>query len=255
MPPSRHRRRRAASRTQRRTQPVASGGGFNSMWLLVAFAVIAVVFIVALLVPVLLPLLGNPGGNTGNANEYIPGIGRQVEIADSTDHFPNTLSITAVSPDGYLTTPPTSGRHWGQWVRCGFYTDPVPDERIVHNMEHGNIIVHYNFDDPAQVDRLKDAYDSIGQTGQWGVARPYDRIPVGAVALTTWGVMDGPWDASGDYTWDGATWQQTTPGVMDRPWDETDTARMERFFEAYSGKLGPEFPNGAPCTRGGVMNP
>ena len=189
------------------------------------------------------------------ATAYVPGIGRQVEIDGSTDHFPNTLSITAVSPDGYLTTPPTSGRHWGQWVRCGFYTDPVPDERIVHNMEHGNIIVHYNFDDPAQVDRLKDAYDSIGQTGQWGVARPYDRIPVGAVALTTWGVMDGPWDASGDYTWDGSTWQQTTPGVMDRPWDETDTARMERFFEAYSGKLGPEFPNGAPCTRGGVMNP
>lgn len=229
MPPSRHRRRSAASREQRRTQPVATGGGFNSKWLLAAFAIIAIIFVVALLVPVVLPLLGNPGGGTGSADGYVEGIGEQLEVGDSQQHFPDTISITAVDPDGY-TVPPTSGPHWDGWVRCGFYTDPVPDERIVHNMEHGNIIVHYNLPDAAQVAELRDAYDAIGQTGVWGVARPYDQIPAGTVALTTWGVRDGPMD-----------------GV--------DAARLERFFEAYSGKLGPEFPNGAPCTQGGVMSP
>ena len=229
MPPSRHRRRQAASREQRRTQPVATGGGFNSKWLLAAFALIAVVFIVALLVPVVLPLLGGPGGGTGSADGYVEGIGEQLDVAESREHFPDTISISAVNPDGY-TVPPTSGRHWNGWVQCGFYTDPVPDERIVHNMEHGNIIVHYNLPDAAQVAELRDAYDAIGQTTAWGVARPYDQIPVGTVALTTWGVMDGPIN-----------------GV--------DQERIERFFEAYSGKLGPEFPNGAPCTQGGVMSP
>ena len=167
---------------------------------------------------------------------YIDGIGRQVEVAGDVGHFPDTLDITAVVPEGYHTVdpddpsvaiPPTSGRHWDRWASCGFYTEPVPDERIVHNMEHGNIIVSYNLTDPAEIDALKAAYEAIDLTAAWGVARPYDGIAEGAVALTTWGVVDGP-----------------MAGV--------DAARIERFFDAYAGKLGPEFPNGAPCTQGGV---
>ena len=211
---------------------------------LVAFAAIAVVFVIALLAPVFLPLIGGGGGraDTGSADEYdeyIDGIGRQVAIAGDAAHFPDTLDITAVVPGGYITVdpddssvaiPPTSGRHWDRWASCGFYTEPVPDERIVHNMEHGNIIVSYNLTDQAEIDDLKAAYDAIDLTAAWGVARPYDGIAEGAVALTTWGVVDGP-----------------MVGV--------DAARIERFFDAYAGKLGPEFPNGAPCTQGGVMNP
>ena len=167
---------------------------------------------------------------------YIDGIGRRVEIAGDAAHFPDTLDITAVVPEGYITVdpddssvaiPPTSGRHWDRWASCGFYTEPVPDERIVHNMEHGNIIVSYNLTDQAEIDALKAAYEAIDLTTAWGVARPYDGIAEGAVALTTWGVVDGP-----------------MVGV--------DAARIERFFDAYAGKLGPEFPNGAPCTQGGV---
>ena len=173
---------------------------------------------------------------TTAASTYIPGIGRQVEVAGDVAHFPDNLDITAVVPEGYLTVdpddpsvaiPPTSGRHWDRWASCGFYTEPVPDERIVHNMEHGNIIVSYNLTDQAEIDALKAAYESIDLTAAWGVARPYDGIAEGAVALTTWGVVDGP-----------------MVGV--------DAARIGRFFDAYAGKLGPEFPNGAPCTQGGV---
>ena len=229
MPPSRHRRRRAASREQRRTQPIASGGGFNSLWLRIAYAAIAVIFIGALLIGIVIYAIPLGGGGTGSADGYVDGVGEQLAVPDDRGHFPDTLSITAVNPDGY-TVPPTSGQHWNGWVSCGFYTAAVPDERIVHNMEHGNIIVHYNLPDPAQVDELRDAYDSIGETGSWGVARPYDAIPEGTIALTTWGVRDGPME-----------------GI--------DRERMAQFFELYSGKLGPEFPNGAPCTQGGVMGP
>ena len=229
MPPSRHRRRSAARRSQRRTPPIATGGGFRSRWLLFAFAAIAGLFIIALLVPVVLPV--NFGGaGQGEASEYVEGIGIEAELAPSAAHFPDSLTIGEVVPNGYLTTPPTSGRHWNGWVQCGFYTSPVPDERIVHNMEHGNIVVSYNLTDQAQIDELQDVFDGIGLTNAWGVARPYDQISEGTIYLTTWGVIDGPMDV-------------------------VDKDRIERFFEAYSGKLGPEFPNGAPCTTGGVMNP
>jgi hypothetical protein len=229
VPPSRHRRRSAARRSQRRTPPIATGGGFRNRWLLFAFGAIAILFIAALLVPVILPV--NFGGSgQGEASEYVEGIGTQSEVSPSQEHFPDTLNIGEVVPEGYLTTPPTSGRHWNGWVQCGFYTSPVPDERIVHNMEHGNIIVSYNLTDQAQIDALAEAFDDIGLTNAWGVARPYDEIPEGTIYLTTWGVIDGPMH-------------------------EVDGDRIERFFEAYSGKLGPEFPNGAPCTTGGTMNP
>ena len=251
MPPSRHRRRSAARRSQRRTPPIASGGGFRNRWLLFAFAAIAGLFIIALLVPVVLPV--NFGGTgQGEASEYVEGIGLQTELAPSAAHFPDNLTISDVVPGGYLTTPPTSGRHWNGWVQCGFYTNPVPDERIVHNMEHGNIIVSYNLADQAQIDELEDAFDDIGLTNAWGVARPYDPgaedadgnelFAEGTIALTTWGVID-KWNVR--EVNDANNYRVV--GI--------DKDRIERFFEAYSGKLGPEFPNGAPCTTGGVMNP
>lgn len=232
MPPSRHRRRRAERRSSRRTPPVATSGGFRSRWLLISFAAIAVLFIVALLAPVVLPV--NFGGGQGEADGYVEGIGTEVETSEDRQHFADNFTIESVTGDeGYLTTPPTSGRHWNGWVACGFYPpeQSLPDERIVHNMEHGNIIVSYNLTDPTAVQELEDAFDSIGKTNLWGVARFYDQIPEGTVALTTWGVIDGPME-----------------GV--------DKDRIERFFDAYSGTLSPEFPNGgAPCTTGGVMNP
>ena len=206
--------------------------------LIIAVIILAVIgviaFVGALIIGIVIYAIplggGNDGsGSTGDTDGYVGGIGMLIEISDDRGHFPDTLSITSVNPDGY-TIPPTSGQHWNGWVSCGFYTAPVPDERIVHNMEHGNIIVHYNLPDPAQVDELRAAYDSIGETERWGVARPYDQIPEGTIALTTWGVRDGPMDT-------------------------IDRERMARFFESYSGKLGPEFPNGAPCTQGGVMSP
>ena len=245
MPPSRHRRRRAANRNQRRTPPIATGGGFRNRWLLFAFAAIAVLFIAALLVPVVLPLNFGGGPDAGSADGYVDGVGESVAVADSREHFPENITITDVNPDGY-TVPPTSGRHWNGWVSCGFYREPVPDERIVHNMEHGNIIVHYNLADPAQVDELADAFDDIGLTNLWGVARPYnpgeELFPEGSIALTTWGVRD-MWNVREVNDADN----YRIVGI--------DQERIERFFDAYSGKLGPEFPNGAPCTQGGVMNP
>lgn len=232
MPPSRHRRRRADRRSSRRTLPVAASGGFRSRWLLVSFAAIAVLFIVALLVPVVLPV--NFGGGRGSADGYVQGVGTQVQTSEDRAHFAENFTIAEVSGgEGYSTTPPTSGRHWNGWASCGFYgpEQTLADERIIHNMEHGNIVVSYNFTDPNQIQELEDVFDSIGKTNLWGVARFYDQIPEGTVALTTWGVIDGPMD-----------------GIQ--------KDRIEAFFDAYSGTLSPEFPNGgAPCTQGGVMNP
>ena len=146
------------------------------------------------------------------------------EVMQSRDHFPEPLKFSDVFPAGYNTVPPTSGPHWPQWSNCGFFTHHLPDELLVHNLEHGNIIVSYNFTDAARIEALRAALSTVPLAEEFAIVRRYDAIPQGMVAITAWGVLD------------------RMMGV--------DTERIAAFFRDYPGNTGPEFPNGLPCTTG-----
>ena len=229
MPESRRRRRRG----QAIPRGVRSGGSLtesrparkktNKLYL-AASAIVAVLVIAGFAVGGI-PLGGggNQGAGIGRYGEYQDGIGVQQELMPTLNHVPETENVE------YNTVPPTSGDHWDFWARCGFYEGGLPDERIVHNMEHGNIVVSYRLPDQADVDQLKNFMEGFDLAADWVVTRHYDKIPEGTVALTTWGVLD------------------TMQGV--------DEDRIERFIRAYAGTLSPEFPGrGAPCTNSGVMS-
>jgi hypothetical protein len=47
------------------------------------------------------------------------------------------------SPVAYCTMPPSSGTHYGDWARYRTYDTPVPWGYLVHDMEHGAVIVLY----------------------------------------------------------------------------------------------------------------
>ena len=68
----------------------------------------------------------------------VPILGELVEIA-SPEH---------VRPGGkatnYTTDPPTSGNHDAVPAQAGFYDVAPSDEQLVHNLEHGYVIVYYN---------------------------------------------------------------------------------------------------------------
>ena len=146
------------------------------------------------------------------------------EVMQSRRHFPRPSKFTDIFPTGYNTVPPTSGPHWSQWSNCGFFTHHLPDELLVHNLEHGNIIVSYNFTDAARTEALRAALSTIPLAEEFAIARRYDAIPEGMVAITAWGVLD------------------RMMGV--------DSERIAKFFRDYPGNTGPEFPNGLPCTTG-----
>ncbi len=135
-------------------------------------------------------------------------IGEPVPILSSVNHVPEGQRVE------YQDAPPTSGEHWSTPARCGFYTESLPDERIVHNMEHGNVVVSYNFANPALTTSLREALDHVDEFEDWGIARPYDKIPVGQVALSAWGML------------------HTMAGV--------NPGEIELFFEVFAGVLGPE---------------
>ncbi len=68
--------------------------------------------------------------------EEIPDQGRG-HIADGTVHDP------------YNSNPPTSGPHYDKPANWGVYTEPVTDDRLVHNLEHGGIWISYKDIDDA----------------------------------------------------------------------------------------------------------
>ena len=86
----------------------------------------------------------------------------------------------------YNSNPPTSGDHYDQAVRAQVYTQELPDENLVHNLEHGHIWLSYQDEtDTATIDTLTEIQS---QFPAWVVVshRPENDDPVVAAA---WGRM------------------------------------------------------------------
>jgi hypothetical protein len=48
----------------------------------------------------------------------------------------------------YNTDPPTTGPHHPQWAPYDVYPEPVEQLRLIHNLEHGGIVIQYGDDVP-----------------------------------------------------------------------------------------------------------
>lgn len=217
MPVSRHRRRRggATSRGSRSADSLSLSRPrrkkTNKLYLIAAITI--AVLVIGSFGLSTIPFGGGGSIRTGSSQEFVDGIGEPQAIVGN-DHVPTGQTVD------YASFPPTSGNHWTstETARCGFHEDGVRDERVVHNMEHSNIVVSYNLATEGEVDQLRQAMSDIGLANVWGITRSYENISVGQVALTTWGVID------------------TMDGI--------DRDRIDRFFDAYAGTIGPE---SVPC--------
>lgn len=140
-------------------------------------------------------------------------MGEEVPIMPTRNHIGPGQSVQ------YNSTPPTSGDHSEQWADCGFYDEGLPDELITHNLEHGNIVVSYNLAGQQEVDVLKSVWPDLQAAEQWGIARFYDKIPVGTIAVAAWGRLD----------------TITEVDVI-----RNSLNRIDQFLASYAGNLGPE---------------
>jgi hypothetical protein len=80
---------------------------------------------------------------------------------------------------------PTSGPHDSKWVEPGFYRTPQTPERLVHAVEHGNIVIYYDTPGDAVVETLDSWTGLYG--AQWSgiVVAPAPGLGA-AVVLTAW---------------------------------------------------------------------
>ena len=62
---------------------------------------------------------------------------------------------TGASHPSYNSSPPTSGSHYAEPAAWGTYTRELPDEQLVHNLEHGGIWISYNNISPEVKEKLE----------------------------------------------------------------------------------------------------
>ncbi len=85
----------------------------------------------------------------------------------------------------YTSNPPTSGGHSRRWVDAGFHDRTQTPSMLVHNLEHGNIVIYYDRLDDAVRAQL-DAWASMYR-GQWSGIVVTPKAGLGQeVVLTAW---------------------------------------------------------------------
>ena len=139
------------------------------------------------------------------------------------DHIPSFESYT-----NYNTNPPTSGPHWDVMnnprvpVACGFHDQQLRNERTVHNLEHGHIVVSYNVSDEDTRNALFDAVRDLPNWRRYVVVQPYAQIPQGQIVMAAWEYL--------------------------QRFDEVDPEGMKEFYDGRRGH-GPEGTAGLgiPC--------
>ena len=117
----------------------------------------------------------------------------------------------------YAQTPPAGGDHNAVWLNCGVYTEPVPNENAVHDLEHGAVWVTY---DPAQVSDDDVAKLEALLPSTYSVLSPYEDMDT-PIAVSAWNAQ--------------------------LKVDSADDERIEQFIRAYWRSTNAPEPNAA-CT-------
>ena len=214
-------------RAPQRRDSKSGGVGGLPRWALALIAVVAVAAIVGVVVAV----SGGGGGGSGSSD-----VKTAMEAAGCTVRdvkpFPPTDkqnfhgdSPSLTSKVRWSTDPPSAGGHYSLWAVWGFYRAPINPRKVVHNEEHGGVVIWWGNKVPAStVDQLEQFYRE-SPNSMFGTPYP----PLGnKIALTAWTGDPSKYYRNGDY---GLGHIAICPSF--------DEDAFKAFRDAYRGK-GPE---------------
>lgn len=106
------------------------------------------------------------------------------QAAQTGVHVPNNQRVN------YNTVPPTSGSHWSATAGWGVKDNQEPNERMVHNLEHGGIVISYNKLSEEEITSLKSLVTGLNRAGYRKIIlQPYPELADARVAIAAWGWM------------------------------------------------------------------
>ncbi len=94
-----------------------------------------------------------------------PVYGQDIPVMEDTGHVDE-----GQDPGPFNSDPPTSGRHYASEYKAGFYDESSPEAQatypagyLVHNLEHGYVIIWYNCKviDQTECEELQDQIRSV----------------------------------------------------------------------------------------------
>jgi hypothetical protein len=183
------------------------------------------VVIIAVVVAIVLAVTSTSGPKVVTSAEVMPpGVSGQATVQPPAQTVPDTSGISGVvayvttgwptaskngpankalghnhvpGPVTYSVTPPVGGDHNGTWMNCGVYDKPVPNERAVHNLEHGAVWITYQPSLPkSELNQLYAFFakqKSLSAPGAGAAASsryiditPYPGLP-SPIVVTSWG--------------------------------------------------------------------
>ena len=193
---TRKERRQQRREEMRRQQAGAARRARTNLYLTIAIVAVLIVVAGALAWG---PITSSLGRQAAQGRQF-PDQGQQ-HIALGQPHAP------------YNSNPPTSGPHLPEPATWGIHEQPLPDEQLVHNLEHGGVVITYNCSSgcPELVEQLK------GLVGGYRAKvllapRPNKDVP-NRVTMTAWTWLDA--------------------------FDDFDAGRIRGFIEAHKDR-GPE---------------
>ncbi len=119
----------------------------------------------------------------------------------------------------YNSNPPTSGPHYGNPAQKGIYKKELPDEQLIHNLEHGYIWISYRPSASSEIIRQLENFYGFSKKIIVEPRAANDKI----ISLVAWNWLDKFDPASGDSL------------------DDAELKRIGDFIDAYINR-GPE-PN------------
>jgi hypothetical protein len=187
------RRERASSEAlNRRIDAGTSGAGVTLPdWRLLAIGGVLLVGLVLIVVVLVVGSTPNPYAGVTLPNDG----GTHVPVGtDCRDPAQQTDQLCGTDP--YSSVPATSGPHWDPSgvANWGAYSTPQPETQLIHNLEHGGIVIWYDPDalTEAQIAELDSYVDAQVATGQGGrfkfIVSPWggrDPLP-SPVVVTAW---------------------------------------------------------------------
>jgi hypothetical protein len=144
-----------------------------------------------------------------------------------SNHVP---SLTKKFP--WNTDPPSNGQHYPVWAVWGFYNEPVNPRMVVHNEEHGGVVLWWGAKVPAStVAQLRDFYNEE-PTGSFGT--PYPKLG-SRIAITAW-------------TGNPNTYRRTDNGFGHIAVCASYTPKTKKAFEAFRDEYIGKGPEGVPLS-------
>jgi hypothetical protein len=148
---------------------------------------VAVLSLLALLALIYFEGRGAPQAENKPVTEEARAAGRQEAGSQGLKTFPAAGQDHIAAnqqPDNWNSTPPTSGDHLATPLAPGVYDNDQDMRALVHNQEHGYVVILYKGIPADQVDQLREFVEA--RDGSKLVLAPWSGLETNGVTLTAW---------------------------------------------------------------------